>query len=178
MAINLPRYSKDSPVDLVDGAYGAAMGRIENELSNVSTAVTKSEQALSTAEQAKTSVLQQQEEIDRIRGDLDGLIAGGGEASVPIVTTEKAGIVKPDGATLSVKQDGGSSAPAPSSTTSGTMSNGAHTHTVTVTSNTHTHDISANGKHTHALTINSAGSNGTGKNMPAYMAVNMWQRVS
>lgn len=23
MAINLPRYSKDSPVDLVDGAYGA-----------------------------------------------------------------------------------------------------------------------------------------------------------
>lgn len=67
MAINLPRYSKDSPVDLVDGAYGAAMGQIENELSNVSTAVTKSEQALSTAEQ---------EEIDRIRGDPDGLIAG------------------------------------------------------------------------------------------------------
>lgn len=107
MAINLPRYSKDSPVDLVDGAYGLAMGQIENELSNVSTAVTKSEQALSTAEQAKTSVLQQQEEIDRIRGDLDGLIAGGGEASVPIATTEKAGIVKPDGATISVKQDGG-----------------------------------------------------------------------
>lgn len=107
MTINLPRYSKDSPVDLVDGAYGAAMGQIENELSNVSTAVTKSEQALSTAEQAKTSVLQQQEEIDRIRGDLDGLIAGGGEASVPIATTEKAGIVKPDGATISVKQDGG-----------------------------------------------------------------------
>lgn len=107
MAINLPRYSKDSPVDLVDGAYDAAMGQIENELSNVSTAVTKSEQALSTAEQAKTSVLQQQGEIDRIRGDLDGLIAGGGEASVPIATTEKAGIVKPDGATISVKQDGG-----------------------------------------------------------------------
>lgn len=107
MAINLPRYSKDSPVDLVDGAYGVAMGQIENELSNVSTAVTKSEQALSTAEQAKTSVQQQQDEIDRIRGDLDGLIAGGGEASVPIATTEKAGIVKPDGATISVKQDGG-----------------------------------------------------------------------
>ena len=107
MAINLPRYSKDSPVDLVDGAYGLAMGQIEKELSNVSTAVTKSEQAFSTAEQAKTSVLQQQGEIDKIRGDLDGLIAGGGEASVPIATTEKAGIVKPDGTTISVKQDGG-----------------------------------------------------------------------
>lgn len=107
MAINLPRYSKDSPVDLVDGAYGLAMGQIEKELSNVSTAVTKSEQAFSTAEQAKTSVLQQRAEIDKIRGDLDGLIAGGGEASVPIATTEKAGIVKPDGVTISVKQDGG-----------------------------------------------------------------------
>lgn len=107
MTINLPRYSKDSPVDLVDGAYGLAMGQIENELSNVSTAVTKSEQALSTAEQSKTSVLKQQEEIEKIRGDLDGLIAGGGEASVPIATTEKAGIVKPDGSTISVKQDGG-----------------------------------------------------------------------
>ena len=107
MTINLPRYSKDSPVDLVDGAYGVAMGQIEKELSNVSTAVTKSEQALSTAEQAKTSVLQQQEEIENIRGDLDGLIAGGGEASVPIATTENAGIVKPDGVTISVKQDGG-----------------------------------------------------------------------
>lgn len=107
MTISLPRYSKDSPVDLVDGAYGLAMGQIEKELSNVSTAVTKSEQALSTAEQAKTSVQQQQDEIDKIRGDLDGLIAGGGEASVPIATAEKAGIVKPDGATISVKQDGG-----------------------------------------------------------------------
>lgn len=107
MTISLPRYSKDSPMDLVDGAYGLAMGQIEKELSNVSTAVTKSEQALSTAEQAKTSVQQQQDEIDKIRGDLDGLIAGGGEASVPIATTEKAGIVKPDGATISVKQDGG-----------------------------------------------------------------------
>lgn len=107
MSINLPRYSKDSPVDLVDGAYGLAMGQIEKELSNVSTAVTKSEQAFSTAEQAKTSVQQQQGEIDKIRGDLDGLIAGGGEASVPIATTEKAGIVKPDGTTISVKQDGG-----------------------------------------------------------------------
>lgn len=107
MTINLPRYSKDSPVDLVDGAYGLAMGQIEKELSNVPTAVTKSEQAFSTAEQAKTSVLKQQGEIDKIRGELDGLIAGGGEASVPIATTEKAGIVKPDGATISVKQDGG-----------------------------------------------------------------------
>lgn len=77
MTISLPRYSKDSPVDLVDGAYGLAMGQIEKELSNVSTAVTKSEQVLSTAEQAKTSVQQQQGEIDKIRGDLDGLIAGG-----------------------------------------------------------------------------------------------------
>lgn len=119
MTISLPRYSKDSPVDLVDGAYGAAMGQIENELSNVSTAVTKSEQALSTAEQAKTSVLQQQEEIDRIRGDL-----------------------------------------------------------VTVNSNNHSHDVNSGGAHSHTLSINSAGSSGTGKNMPAYMAVNMWQRVS
>ena len=107
MAINLPRYSNNSPVDLVDGAYGQAMTQIENELSSVDTAITKSEQAFSTAEQAKTSVLQQQGEIDKIRGDLDGLIAGGGEASVPIASTSKAGIVKPDGATIAVKQDGG-----------------------------------------------------------------------
>ena len=120
MTISLPRYSKDSPVDLGDGAYSLAMGQIEKELSNVSTAVTKSEQALSTAEQAKTSVQQQQGEIDKIRGDLDGLIAGGGEASVPIATAEKAGIV----------------------------------------------------------TIDSAGTSGVDKNMPAYIAVNMWQRIS
>lgn len=106
MTINLPRYSKDSPVDLVDGAYGAAMGQIEKELSNVPAAVAKSEQALSAAEQARASVLRQQGEIEKIRGDLDGLIAGGGEASVPIATTEKGGIVKPDGVTISVRQDG------------------------------------------------------------------------
>lgn len=33
MTINLPRYSKDSPVDLVDGAYGQAIDSalIKNE---------------------------------------------------------------------------------------------------------------------------------------------------
>lgn len=111
MSITLPRYSKDSPVDLVNGAYNQAMDDIESSLNdaweNIGYAKTKANAANATAEQAKTSVLKQQGEIDKIRGDVDGLIAGGGEASVPIATTEKAGIVKPDGTTISVKQDGG-----------------------------------------------------------------------
>lgn len=110
MAINLPRYADDDTVDLVNGAYSQAMDEIERNLTKASTdsaaAKTKAEQAYTSAEQAKTSVLEQKSEIDKLRGDVDGLIAGGGEATVPIATTSKAGIVKPDGSTISVQVDG------------------------------------------------------------------------
>ncbi|UVY46990.1 MAG: hypothetical protein [Bacteriophage sp.] len=110
MAINLPRYADDDAVDLVNGAYSQAMGEIEKNLTKASTdstaAKTKAEQAYTSAEQAKTSVLEQKGAIDKLRGDVDGLIAGGGESTVPIATTSKAGIVKPDGSTISVQVDG------------------------------------------------------------------------
>ncbi len=124
MAINLPRYADDDAVDLVNGAYNQAMSEIEKNLDKAFTdsaaaktmadaasataeqAKTKAHAASATAEQAKTSVLGQKSEIDKLRGDVDGLIAGGGEATVPIATTSKAGIVKPDGSTISVQVDG------------------------------------------------------------------------
>ena len=124
MAINLPRYADDDAVDLVNGAYSQAMDEIEKNLDKASTditaaktkadaasaaaeqAKTKADAASATAEQAKTSVIGQKSVIDKLRGDVDGLIAGGGEATVPIATTSKAGIVKPDGSTISVQVDG------------------------------------------------------------------------
>lgn len=66
-------------------------------------------------------------------------------------------------------------------------SNGAHTHTVsgTAASNgAHTHTLSGSatdgGAHTHSLTgtATSSGVDGTGKNMPPYLAVYMWQRIA
>lgn len=72
-----------------------------------------------------------------------------------------------------------------------TKSAGAHTHTVTVNtssshshsmtssgSHTHTLDIDSDGSHSHTVTVNSVGENGAGKNMPAYIAVNVWQRTA
>lgn len=110
MAINLPRYADDDAADLVNGAYSQAMSEIEKNLDKASTdstaAKTKADAASAAAEQAMTSVLGQKNEIDKLRGDVDGLIAGGGEATVPIATTSKAGIVKPDGSTISVQVDG------------------------------------------------------------------------
>lgn len=124
MAINLPRYADDDAADLVNGAYSQAMTEIEKNLDKASTdsaaaktkadaagaaaeqAKTMADAASAAAEQAKTSVLGQKNEIDKLRGDVDGLIAGGGEATVPIATTSKAGIVKPDGSTISVQVDG------------------------------------------------------------------------
>ena len=110
MAHFLPRYADDDPVDLVNGAYNRAMNDIETNLNlahdNSEAAKTKADAAAAAAEQAKTSVLEQKSAIDKLRGDVDGLIAGGGEATVPIATTSKAGIVKPDGSTISVQVDG------------------------------------------------------------------------
>ena len=73
----------------------------------------------------------------------------------------------------------------------GIPSAGAHTHTVSVsTSSSHSHsmtsagshshtvDVDSAGGHSHTVSVNSTGSSGTDKNMPAYLAVNMWQRVA
>lgn len=72
-----------------------------------------------------------------------------------------------------------------------TASAGSHSHTVTVnTSSSHSHSMTSSGSHTHTLDIDSAGSHshtvtvssvgedGTGKNMPAYIAVNVWRRTA
>lgn len=62
-----------------------------------------------------------------------------------------------------------------------TASAGSHTHSVTVTSGgSHTHniDIDEAGSHSHTVTIDSAGESGKNKNMPKYLAVSMWRRVS
>lgn len=56
---------------------------------------------------------------------------------------------------------------------------GAHTHTVTVsTSSSHSHTISSNGDHAHNVNIFSSGSSGTNKNMPEFIAVNVWKRTA
>lgn len=60
-----------------------------------------------------------------------------------------------------------------------TGSAGSHSHSVSVnTSSSHSHSMSSAGSHYHNLTINSAGQSGTDKNMPAYIAVNAWQRTA
>lgn len=74
---------------------------------------------------------------------------------------------------------------------SGMNTAGAHSHTVTVsTSSSHSHTISGAGAHTHTvnvdndgihthdITVNNHGVSGIGKNMPEYIAVNAWQRIS
>lgn len=56
---------------------------------------------------------------------------------------------------------------------------GAHTHTVTVSKNSsHSHTISSNGDHAHNVNIFSSGSSGTNKNMPEFIAVNVWKRTA
>lgn len=70
-----------------------------------------------------------------------------------------------------------------------TRSSGSHTHTITVkTNSSHSHTIDSNGAHTHSLSIDSGGAHthtidsegvsGTGKNMPAYLVINAWQRTA
>ena len=59
-----------------------------------------------------------------------------------------------------------------------TASAGSHTHTITVnTSSSHSHTAASAGSHSHTVTVGTAGQSGTGKNMPAYIAVNVWERT-
>lgn len=59
-----------------------------------------------------------------------------------------------------------------------TASAGSHSHTITVnTSSSHSHTAASAGSHSHTVTVNTTGSSGTGKNMPAYIAVNVWKRT-
>lgn len=72
-----------------------------------------------------------------------------------------------------------------------TDSAGSHSHAVTVsTSSSHSHTMTSAGSHYHILTIDSAGSHthsvsvnntgvdGTNKNMPAFISVNVWKRTA
>lgn len=72
-----------------------------------------------------------------------------------------------------------------------TTSSGSHNHSATVSySATHTHSCTSTGSHSHAVTVDTDGSHshsvtvysegesGTGKNMPAYLVVNAWQRTA
>lgn len=62
-----------------------------------------------------------------------------------------------------------------------TASAGAHSHTVSVgTAGSHTHSGTAAsaGNHTHTVTVSSAGESGTGANIPPYLSVYCWRRVS
>lgn len=57
----------------------------------------------------------------------------------------------------------------------------SHSHGASVASGgNHTHSGSANsnGAHTHSTTVTSAGEDGIGKNMPAYISVNIWRRTA
>lgn len=72
-----------------------------------------------------------------------------------------------------------------------TGSAGSHSHSVSVnSSSSHSHTMSSAGSHYHILTIDSAGSHthsvsvnntgvdGTNKNMPAFISVNVWKRTA
>ena len=60
-----------------------------------------------------------------------------------------------------------------------TGSAGSHSHSVSVnTGSSHSHTMTSAGGHYHNLTIDSTGQSGTGKNMPAYIAVNAWKRTA
>lgn len=79
-----------------------------------------------------------------------------------------------------------------SSSGGATSSSGSHSHTVTVstTNSAHSHTVGSNGSHSHdvtvgnggshshAVTVGSSGESAAGKNMPAYLAVNVWQRTA
>lgn len=86
---------------------------------------------------------------------------------------------------------GGASAPAPSSKVLNTAGAGVHAHSVTVnSSSSHSHSMDSAGSHYHILTIDSAGSHthtvnvnnagvdGTNKNMPEFISVNVWKRTA
>ena len=61
----------------------------------------------------------------------------------------------------------------------GILGGGAHTHTLSInTSSSHSHIISSNGDHAHNVNIFSSGSSGTNKNMPEFIAVNVWKRTA
>ena len=61
----------------------------------------------------------------------------------------------------------------------GILGGGAHTHTLSInTSYSHSHTISSNGDHAHNVNIFSSGSSGTNKNMPEFIAVNVWKRTA
>ena len=62
-----------------------------------------------------------------------------------------------------------------------TASAGSHKHTVTVNNggaHTHSGTAASAGNHTHTVTVNSAGESGTGANIPPYLSVYCWRRVS
>lgn len=86
---------------------------------------------------------------------------------------------------------GGASAPAPSSKVLNTAGAGVHSHSVSVnTSNSHNHTmgnagshyhlltIDSAGQHSHTVNVNSTGVDGKGKNMPAFISVNVWKRTA
>lgn len=59
------------------------------------------------------------------------------------------------------------------------QSSGSHTHTLSIgTSSSHSHTIGSNGMHSHGVNIFNTGSSGTNKNMPSFIAVNVWQRTA
>lgn len=61
----------------------------------------------------------------------------------------------------------------------GIANDGAHTHTVSVnTSSSHSHTIRSGGLHGHVVDVFNTGSSGTNKNMPSFIAVNVWQRTA
>lgn len=63
--------------------------------------------------------------------------------------------------------------------THGIGNGGSHSHSITVKTNTsHSHTIASNGDHAHNINIFSSGSSGTNKNMPEFIAVNVWKRTA
>ena len=59
------------------------------------------------------------------------------------------------------------------------QSAGSHTHSLSVnTSSSHSHTIGSSGMHGHNVNVFTTGSSGTNKNMPEFIAVNVWQRTA
>lgn len=61
----------------------------------------------------------------------------------------------------------------------GIGNSGSHTHTLSVDqSYSHSHSMTSSGSHGHNVNVFNAGSSGTNKNMPSFIAVNVWQRTA
>lgn len=77
------------------------------------------------------------------------------------------------------KNDGSGSPGSATDVSRGVGNGGSHTHSLSIsTSSSHSHGMSSSGTHGHNVNVFNVGSSGTNKNMPSFIAVNVWKRTA